>query len=60
MNIINKILAKFKPQTQENANNCWYNNYQQSQNSGEFNTELADLGAPSSCELGCTKSIARK
>ena len=59
MNIFKKILAKLKPKAQQ-ENSCWYNNYQQSQSSGEFNAEMADMGAPSSCELSCTKSIAQR
>ena len=61
MNIFQKLLNKIKTRKQKSKDSeCWYNNFHDQEKGLVFNCESADFAGPSSCELTCTKSIARK
>ena len=60
MNIFEKLFTKLKPKTKSKNTQSWYNDYQQTKNCRDFNPENLDNGAKNSCELNCTKSIARR
>lgn len=59
MNIFKRLFTKTNKEKPKETE-CWYNNYNDQEKALEFNPEAIDMGASSSCELNCTKSIARR